>query len=174
MDSSTEQKPSCRTEYRDIIDLLMRIPLFSVMPPEAIRVLACLSAEESFLAGDKIFIQDEIDEHAYYIMEGETELLLSTRKGEEKLKSYFPGDFIGGFSLLSSVKRLFTLRAKTDVRCLVVSTECFQKILDQFPEIAWDILREMTASVHRWEERLLHGHGRLCPECKRGVGVTLL
>lgn len=174
MDSSTEQKTACSTEYRDNIDLLMRIPLFSVMPPEAIKVLACLSADEPFLAGDNIFAQDEIDEHAYYIIEGEAELLLLTKMGEDKLRSYFQGDFIGGFSLLSTVKRLFTLRAKTDVRCLVISTECFQKTLAQFPEIAWDILREMSASVHRWEDRLLHGHGRLCRECKRGAGVTLL
>jgi CRP/FNR family transcriptional regulator, cyclic AMP receptor protein len=174
MDSSTEQKLACSSEYRDNIDLLMRIPLFSVMPPEAIKVLACLSACETFLAGDNIFIQDEIDEHAYFIMEGEAELLLKTNEGEDRLRSYFKGDFIGGFSLLSTVKRLFTLRAKTDVICLVLATECFQKTLRQFPEIAWDILREMAASVHRWEYRMLHGHRRLCAECKSGAGVTLL
>jgi CRP/FNR family transcriptional regulator, cyclic AMP receptor protein len=174
MDSSTEQKLACSSEYRNTIDLLMRIPLFSVMPPEAIKVLACMTATETFLAGDNIFVQDEIDEHAYYITEGEAELLLQTKKGEDRLRIYFPGDFIGGFSLLSTVKRLFSLRAKTDVQCIVLSTECFQKTLHQFPEIAGDILREMAASVHQWEYRMLHGHGRLCGECKSGAGVTLL
>ena len=174
MDLSTEPKPACSSEYREQIDVLMRIPLFSVMPPEAIKVLACLSSREHFLANDSIFVQDEVDEHAYYIMEGEAELVLMTNKGEDKLRSYFQGDFIGGFSLLSAVKRLFTLRAKTDMRCLVVSTECFQKTLAQFPEIAQDILREVAATVYRWEYGRIYGHGGLCAECRRGVGVTLL
>lgn len=173
MGSFTERNRVC-TEFSDSIDLLLEIPFFSVMPLDAVKVLACLSVCETFLAGDTLFAQDEIDDHAYYILGGEAELLLRAAEKEEKLRSFGKGDFIGGLSLVSTTKRLFSLRAKTDLKCLILSNEQFQKTLAQFPEAAGRILKELSLSVHQWEYRLLHGHGRLCEECKKGVGVTLL
>lgn len=173
MGSSTGHRRAC-SEYKDTVELLRNIPFFSAMPLEAVKVLACLCVREYFLEGDIIFAQDQIDEHAYLILDGEADLSLKTEKGEEKLRSHSTGDFIGGFSLLSNVKRLFSLRAKTDVCCLVLQRDCFQKTLDQFPESAGEILKVMTFAVHQWEYRLLHGHGGFCGECKARVGVSLL
>ncbi|MEN6441759.1 MAG: Crp/Fnr family transcriptional regulator [Syntrophobacter sp.] len=173
MDSSTGQERIC-SEYKDTVELLRNIPFFSAMPLEAVKVLACLCVRENFMEGDMIFEQDQIDEHAYLILDGEADLLLKTETGEERLRSHARGDFIGGFSLLSSVKRLFSLRAKTEVCCIVLQRDRFQKTLDQFPESAAEILKVMTFAVHQWEYRLLHGHGRTCGECKAGMGVTLL
>jgi CRP-like cAMP-binding protein len=173
MASSTEQERTCN-EYSNTIELLRNVPFFSAMPLDAVKVLACLCSREKFQAGELIFAQGEVDEHAYLILEGEAEMLLRTENDQETLNSYIKGDFIGGFSLLSSVARLFSLKAKSDVFCLVLQRDRFQKTLDQFPDSAAEILRVMTFAVHQWEYRLLHGHGRLCMECKAGVGVTLL
>ncbi|MHC1727210.1 MAG: Crp/Fnr family transcriptional regulator [Syntrophobacteraceae bacterium] len=173
MDSSMEQSPVC-SEYRNDIDLLRQVPILSVMPLEAIKVLACLCTREKFLAGDIVFSQDEVDEHAYHLLEGEAELLLQTEGGEERIRIYRQSDFIGGFSLIAPDKRLFSLRAKTDLCCLMLSHHMFQKTLKQFPDTAWDILKELTRAINQWEYRLLHGKTKLCEKCKSGVGVTLL
>ena len=83
MNSYTEQNLAC-IEYRTAIDLLMRIPLFSVIPIEALKVLACLGQTEHFEAGEVVFQQGEIDDHAYCILEGEAELLLRTERGNKR------------------------------------------------------------------------------------------
>ncbi len=173
MNSSTEQNPAC-SDYRSAIDLLLRIPLFSVIPFEATKVLACLSQHVSFPAGETIFQQGEFDLHAYYILEGEAELLLHSDEGEQSIRIFGKGDFIGGLSLISAVRRLFSLKAKTDLCCILISAEGFQKTLRQFPEAAAEILKELSAEVYHWEYRLLHGKRKLCGRCRSGVGVTLI
>jgi len=152
----------------------MRIPLFSVIPIEALKVLACLGQPENFAAGEVIFQQGEIDDHAYCILEGEAELLLRTEEGEQKIRGFGQGDFIGGFSLLSNMERLFSLRAQTDLCCLVFSADGFHKTLRQFPEAAVEILKEIASQVFRREYGLLHGDGKLCAKCTRVVGASLL
>ena len=173
MNSSTEQNITC-IKYRTAIDLLMRIPLFSVIPIEAVKVLACLGQTENFAAGEVVFQQGEIDDHAYCILEGEAELLLRTEEGEQKIRGFGQGDFIGGLSLHSNVERLFSLRAQTDLCCIVFSADGFHKTLKQFPEAAAEILREIALQVFRWEYGLLHGDGKLCAKCTTKVGATLL
>ncbi len=173
MNSSMERNLAC-IEYRTAIDLLMRIPLFSVIPIEAVKVLACLGQTESFAAGEAVFQQGETDDQAYYILEGEAELLLRTEEGEQKICGFGQGDFIGGLSLFSNMERLFSLKAQTDLCCLVFSADGFQKILKQFPEAAAEVLREIASQVFEWEYRLLHGDGKLCAKCRSAAGVTLL
>ncbi len=173
MNSSTEANLAC-IDYRTAIDLLMRIPLFSVIPIEAVKVLACLGQTENFAAGEVVFQQGEIDDHAYCILEGEAELLLRTEEGEQKIRGFAQGDFIGGFSLFATMERLFSLKAQTDLCCLVFSADGFQKTLKQFPEAAAEILKEIASQVFRWEYGLLHGDGKLCAKCTSAVGVTIL
>ncbi|MEM5786523.1 MAG: Crp/Fnr family transcriptional regulator [Syntrophobacteraceae bacterium] len=173
MDSSTGQDRTCN-EYNSNVDLLRHVPFFSAMPLEAVKVLACMCTRELFKAGDLIFAQDEIDEHAYLILAGTAELLLRTELGEESIRFCGESEFIGSFSLLSIVKRLFSLRARTDVQCIVLERERFQRTLDQFPDSAGGILQVVTSAIHQWEYTHLHGHGRLCAQCKAGVGITLI
>jgi signal-transduction protein with cAMP-binding, CBS, and nucleotidyltransferase domain len=173
MNSLTEQNHAC-IEYRTALDLLIRIPLFSVIPVEAVKVLACLCQSEIFAVGEIVFQQNEIDDHAYYILHGEAELLLRTEESEQKIRGFVQGDFIGGFSLIAPMERLFSLRAKTDLVCLAFSADDFQKTLSQFPEAALEILKEIASEVFQWEYRLLHGQDKLCPKCKDSTGVTLL
>ena len=173
MNSLTEQNLAC-IEYRTAFDLLIRIPLFSVIPVEAIKVLACLCHSEKFAVGEIVFYQNEIDDHAYYILDGEAELLLRTEESEQKIRGFVEGDFIGGLSLIAPMEQLFSLRAKTDLICLAFSADDFQKTLRQFPEASVEILKEIASEVFQWEYRLLHGQGKLCPKCKGSTGVTVL
>jgi CRP/FNR family cyclic AMP-dependent transcriptional regulator len=173
MNSCTEQNLTC-IEFRPPLDMIMRIPFFSVIPIQAIKVLAGLAQTENFAAGEVVFQQGEMDDQAYYILDGEAELLLRNEEGEQKIRGFGQGDFIGGLSLLSNMERLFSLKAQTDLCCLVFSTDGFHKTLRQFPEAAAEILKEIASQVFRWEYRLLHGDGKLCAKCTSRAGVTLL
>ena len=173
MNSLTERNLGC-IEYKTALDLLKHIPIFSVIPVEAIKVLACLCRSEKFSAGETIFEQNDVDDHAYYLLEGEAELFLHAEESQQKIRSFIQGDFIGGISLISPMQRLFSLRAKTELSCLVLSADDFQKTLKQFPEATWRILKEIASEIFQWEYRLLHAHYRLCTKCKSSTGITLL
>ena len=173
MGSSTEQEQGF-SEFESNLDLLMQVPFFAVMPVEALKVLAYLCSREVFKAGDYVFQQEEEDGHAYYIMEGKAALLRDSGAGEERLREFGDGVFLGGLSLLSTTKRLFSLRAETPLSCMVLAEDGYRKTLAQFPDVLPEVLKEVCAQIYRWEFGLIVQHADICPHCKSVVGVTLI
>ena len=173
MDSSTERERAF-SEYEENLELLTHIPFFAVMPVEALKVTAYLCRREAFKAGDALFQQDEVDDHAYYFLEGAAALLRKFDLGEEKLRAFGAGDFLGGLSLLSGAPRLFSLKAETPLTCLVLAGEEFRKTLERFPEAVSLVMNEAFLQIHRWEYDLVVQHAAACPRCKSAVGVTLI
>ncbi len=173
MNSYTDrnQQPS---EYQENLEILMQIPVFSGLPIDARKLLAYLCTRESFKPGEYLFAEGDIDEHAYYILEGKADLTLTTEGSTETIKEYGETAFLGSFSLLCPSKRLFGLKASTKVRCLMLSQNKFQRILDQFPEIAVSMIQEICQLIHNWEARLIGDHAQECRECKKNIGVTLI
>ena len=160
------------SEYQANLETLMQLPLFAGLPLEPLKVLAYLCKRESFKPGEVLFHEHEIDTNAYYILEG-TVGLISGTNGETEYTEFGERTFIGGMSLFCDLKRLFTLRAKTRVTCLILSRDKFQKIVERFPDITGKMVKAIILGVHAWEERFLGEHARACASCRKWVGVSL-
>jgi CRP-like cAMP-binding protein len=94
--------------------------------------------------------------------------------GEFSLGKYGEGEFLGGLALLGDMRRLFSLKAETDMRCLVMTREKFIKAIEQFPELMPRVLETMVDRIRSWEERLLIDQEGLCDRCRKKGGVSLL
>ena len=172
MNSSTEPKPVA-SEFRANLELLMQIPLFVGLPLEALKLLAYLCVRENFKAGEFLFRQDEVDAKVYYLLEGKTVVVLES-EGEMLLSGFGEGQIIGGQSLFADTKRLFSLRAETDVTSLILARDRFQKVLEQFPLIAPKMFEAIVKSVHQWESAFISQHATACSGCLQSLGVTLV
>jgi CRP/FNR family transcriptional regulator, cyclic AMP receptor protein len=172
MNSFTEPKQGA-SEYLSNVEMLLQIPLFARIPFEAIKVLGFLCKRQTYKPNELIFEQHERDPNAYFIIEGQARLVYENGR-EELLTEYGEGSFLGSLSLVSDIKRLFSLRAASKVTCLTLSREKFQKTLEQFPDIAGQIFENAVMNIYRWEARLLGGHGLDCPQCRASFGVTLV
>jgi CRP/FNR family cyclic AMP-dependent transcriptional regulator len=172
MNSSMEPKQA-PSEYRANLEMIMQLPLFSGLPLEPLKVLAYLCKRETYKPGEALFRQYEMDANAYFILQGTARLVLENGP-ELLLTEYGAGDFIGAQSLFCNTKRLFTLRASAPLTCLVWSREKFQKIVEQFPEIASRMFEAIVVSIHDWESRFLSRYARNCQHCQTGLGVTLV
>ena len=75
---------------------------------------------------------------------------------------------------MGDVPRLFSVRAQTDLMCMVMTREKFTKALEQFPELMPKVMETMAKRVRLWEERLLREEGGLCDQCRKKVGVSLI
>lgn len=168
MDQS--QQPS---EYQANMEILRQIPLFSVLPIEALKVLAYFCVRENYVEGDIVFQQEESDSNAYFILAGSAVLIHRRNGVDEVLKRYGEGDFLGGLSLLCGMKRLFSLRAEGRLSCVVLSREKFQKLWEQYPEISKRLIEGLSASIYQWEQRLLASEQK-CPTCLESSGITLV
>lgn len=151
----------------------MQIPFFSELPIEPMKVLSYLCKREVFKPGETIFRQHEQDPNAYFIIAGRA-VLVRENDCEEILREYAEDTFIGTLSLFSNVKRLFSLKAQSQVTCLILTREKFQKTLQQFPEIAAKMFESTVKSIYEWEAKLLGEHALSCLPCRSNLGVSLL
>lgn len=156
MTSSTEKRSDENVcEYDENLSVLRSIPLFREVPLDSMQALAYLCKRMRYKQGDALFVQDDEDDKAYYIVEGEAQLMHRNTDGEHKVGTYAPGDFIGGLSLLSKTRRLFTLTAKTDLQCIILE----RRKLPSDPEKATAFLlaygRAISQSVVDWEQSIL-------------------
>lgn len=175
MNSSMERKQQPEvSEFQQNLELLRQMDFFSALPLEALKVFAYLFTREKFKPGDHLLQQDDNDGKAFYIISGSAEVIREDERGETILGKFAPGDFLGGLALLGDMRRLFSVRAQTDLRCLVMTREKFTKAIEQFPELVPRVLEAMVREIRFWEERLLQEPGGLCDQCRKKLGVSLM
>lgn len=172
MNSSMEPKQA-PSEFQANLEILMQIPFFSGVPIEPLKVLAYLCKREIFREGEVIFQQHEMDENAYFIIDGQARLILE-KDGEEEITVFGQSAFIGGMTMFYGMKRLFSFKAKTQVTCLMLTREKFQKALEQYPHIAGKVFEGIIRSIHEWEIQAVSGHDPNCAKCRGSIGVTLV
>ena len=175
MNSSTERgQPPESSEFQQNLAILRQMDFFSALSLEALKVFAYLFTREKFNPGDHLFQQDDNDGKAFYILSGTAEVVREDERGEAILGTFSQGEFLGGLALLGDLRRLFSVRAQTDLMCLAMTREKFTKAIEQFPELIPRVLQAMVKAIRFWEEQLLSEPGGLCDECRKQVGVSLL
>ena len=175
MSSSMEKgQTSDSSEFQENLEILRQMDFFSALSLQALKVFAYLFTREIFKPGDHLFHQDDNDGKAYYIISGTAEVVREDERGGSVLRTYGGGEFLGGLALLGDMRRLFSLKAVTDMTCLVMTREKFTKAIEQFPELIPKILESLVESIQSWEERLILDSDGLCDKCTRRVGVSLI
>lgn len=175
MNSWENDKPSASSELDQNILILRQIDFFSGFSLEVIKLLAYLCTRETFQPGDHLFEQGDDDGTAFYIIDGETSLMLNDNNaGETPLRSYSTGDFIGSLSLLGSMPRLFSLKAAAETTCLVLTRDKFTRATEQFPDLGAKVTEAIVKGVLKWESRYLNCAFTKTGECRYSVGVSLV
>jgi CRP/FNR family cyclic AMP-dependent transcriptional regulator len=175
MNSSMEKRRAADTsEFQENLKILRQMDFFSALSLQALKVFAYLFNREMFKPGDYLFHQDDNDGIAFYILSGTAEVVRKDDSGEFSLGKYGEGEFLGGLVLLGDMRRLFSLKAVTDMSCLVMTREKFIKAIEQFPELIPKVLETMVDRIRSWEERLLIDQEALCDSCRKKVGVSLV
>jgi CRP/FNR family transcriptional regulator, cyclic AMP receptor protein len=170
MNSSTENAEDYGAcEFRESLRLLRQIYLFARLPMEALKVFAYLCARERFRAGDALIRQGEDDGQAFLLLEGTARLIREEEGTERDIRTLGPETFLGGMSLLAETPRLFTVRAETDMVCMVLSRKRFRRALEQFPDIFPKLMGAVAGEVHAWESRTLVG-----TDLRKREGVSLV
>ncbi|MCP4688493.1 MAG: Crp/Fnr family transcriptional regulator [Desulfobacterales bacterium] len=169
--AGNESGPS--SEYQENLDMLRQIPFFTQLPLEPLKVFAYLCQRETFKKGDYIYAQDEDDGRAVYIISGEAMILRKSQGAETPIRACGKGDFLGRFSLMGPMPRLFSLQAMDDMTCLILSREKFTRALEQFPGLVPRVLRALVERVLSWEKRFFVDHPEIFDSCKESVGISL-
>lgn len=136
------------------VDLLRNIPLFSKIETSKLKLIAFTSERRLFPAGTVICREGEPGDAAFVLVKGHGDVTVSTPQGEVKVNESHPNDIIGEIAVLCDVPRTATVTACSDVTALVISRDLFFRLIQEFPSIGLELMREMGMKLVQATDRL--------------------
>ncbi|MCP4185584.1 MAG: cyclic nucleotide-binding domain-containing protein [Hyphomicrobiales bacterium] len=129
------------------VDILRKIPLFSGIDPVKLKLLAFASERVEYDTGQNLFRQGEVGDAAYVIVHGVADIIVETKDGEIPVAEFKDNAFVGEIAILCDVPRTATVRAKTKLVVLKIKKEHFLGLINDFPELGIEVMRELASRL---------------------------
>jgi CRP/FNR family cyclic AMP-dependent transcriptional regulator len=129
------------------LDLLHRIPLFSAFNRKDLERLGQLADEVDVPAGRCLMAQGDRGTEMFVVESGQVRV----ERDGQRLNTLGPGDFFGEIALLDGGPRTATVTADEPSRLLVLTHREFHTLMDEFPEVAAQVLNSLAHRIRRLE-----------------------
>src|SRR5258706_383736 len=129
---------------RERVEILRKVSLFSFMTEEQLTGVARLMTERWEKNGVYLCHQGDVGNELYIISQGEVEIINESGGRDQIINTETIGAYIGKLAVLESIPRTLAMRTKGDVRLLVLKGTRFQTIIQQHPEIAYQVIKVLA------------------------------
>ena len=131
----------------DDLNILSQVEFFESIDSEQLRLLA-FGAEMKFLhAGTELFLQDAPSNCGYVIVDGLIDLSVNHHGVEKVLGSIGVGGLVGELALIADNARPTNAVARRDTRLLSISRVLFMRMLEKYPQSAYELHQKISRSV---------------------------
>jgi CRP-like cAMP-binding protein len=134
------------------LELLHRIPLFSSFDGKKLRRLGELADEVDVPAGKVLMRQGESGSDMMVLVRGS----VSVERDGERLNTLGAGDFFGEIALVDGGPRTATVTAEEATKLLVVTHRDFHSLMEEFPEVAGQVMNALANRVRHLEPDAAH------------------
>jgi CRP-like cAMP-binding protein len=135
------------------IELLEQAPLFSVLHPTDLRVLASRFHPVRFARGEVIFREGEPAERLFLIDSGPVKLSIASLAGQEMLIGVLGrGQIFGELEVIDRGQRAMDARAMEDARVYALDSDVFWTMLENRPALARRLLELMARRLRRADQ----------------------
>ena len=148
------------TLQRDV-QVLKTIPLFAKIEPARLKLLVFTSEHLQFQPGDMLCRQGELGDAAFIVLDGKADILVDTKNGPVIVASIGRNDIVGEIAILCDVPRTATVKATSELIALRVSKDGFFNLVNQFPQIAVEVMQELARRLNQTTQRLSEASSRL-------------
>lgn len=137
---------------------LSQVPLFRSLPVEEIRYMLETYRTWDAPVGSHILNEGDPSNEFHVILQGQVEIIRSLGSPEEShLGIRQPGEFIGEIALLNQgAPRTATARVVEDARVFTITYEDFSKLLQRYPELAYEMARVLSARLTEALNGIIH------------------
>lgn len=132
---------------RDEVRLLRQVPMFAKVDAARLKLICFTSDRLVFDRGETVFEQGDTGDAAYLILSGGAEVEVETRAGPMHVADVGPHKIVGEVSALCEVPRTATVRATSELVTLRLDKEQFMRLVEDYPDVAVEILRELAARL---------------------------
>jgi CRP-like cAMP-binding protein len=118
-----------------------------------LKLLAMASNRVSLEAGEALLRQGDAPDAVYVLLQGEADVFRETPKGEVHLARITAGEVVGEIGALCGRPYSATIKAAGELVALRVERNSFVEILEEVPQLALAISRELGLRLERMNER---------------------
>lgn len=146
----------------DDIRTLSGVKLFESFTREQIRLLAFGSETLEIPSGREIFREGSEGDCAFIVASGSVALVHDLESARRELGKAVAGEVLGELALIVPSQRLTSAVADGDVRLIRINRTFFRRILDEYPETAALLHRQISRNFQNMVARIeaLTGHFR--------------
>lgn len=134
-----------------IRDLLRQVTYFQNLTDLELRQLIEIGYRQRLETSKILFREDEPGDAFYIILSGSVEVFVE--KMNKHLTTLQAGNFFGELSLMLGIPRTATVRALEDTILFVINNKGFEKLLQEQPELAEQIVQELGKYQEELSER---------------------
>lgn len=130
----------------ELAAVIAQVPLFSGLPPAERIHLANTLRPREFDQGSLLLREGESDEQCYILLSGEVAVIKAFgTEDARQLAIRLPGTIFGEMSLFDPLGRhTASVHARTHVHTLEMTRHDFDSLLQRYPRLAYDMVRQMS------------------------------
>ena len=128
-------------------DSLKSVKLFENLNDKQLEAIAQLADEVPMTAGTVLAKEGSLGEEFIFILNGTTRV----EKDGVEIRKLSSGDYFGEIALLDGGARTASVVAESDVELLVIHVQGFNKLLDNVPELARNMLQALCSYIRSAE-----------------------
>lgn len=141
--------------YQEALLGLKKIAFLSSLPDDALISLAAKAKLGSFTRQTIIITEGDETDSIYIILSGKVRIFTSDEEGKEvTLLSQEAGSYFGELALLGNEPRSASVITLEKTVCAMISKNDFKSWLTDHPDVAIDLLRELSEKVRRLTEKV--------------------
>jgi len=132
---------------RDNAAWLRRVPLFSQMDDNKLRMLAFASERMTVPAGDYLYRQGDKADASYVVIEGQVAIIHEDEDGPHQILVLAAGDLVGELSLFTEEPCITSAQAQEPLQVLRISKSIHIRMQQEFPDIAVGMARILAEAL---------------------------
>jgi CRP-like cAMP-binding protein len=134
------------------LDLLHSIPLFGRFDRKHLERLGMLTEEVDVPAGKVLIRQGELGDDLMVIVSGTVDV----ERDGVRVNTLRSGDFFGEIAVIDRGPRTATVTANTPSRLLVINHRDFNALMDEFPDVAAQVLVTLAHRLRTLDPSAVH------------------
>lgn len=137
------------------LDLIRRVPLFSMLTPLQAESLVEAVSKKRFKRGEFLVEQGNKSNALYIILAGRSRVVMTDSKAREVIIATMrAGDYVGEMSLIDGEPHSATVVADQQVDALVLGREDFLRCLSENSAMSFVVMHELVQRLRRSSQKI--------------------
>lgn len=137
----------------EIILALKNTSVFREVPGEGLKRLSDFIQEKKVRAGELIFAEQDLGDEMYLVRSGRVSIQKEIAGETTELDVMTTGGYFGEMAIIDDRPRSASAVADEDTSLLVLHKNDFRSAVHDYPDIAFEVFRELTRRLRQSDER---------------------